>query len=495
MAVYTMRRKMLLLSRAALFGLFLLIAVYAVPNMMANKNVTFLHTSEMNFNTKVIASELSDPWDMTEGPDGKLWVTESKSYRVIQIDTATGEKTVVLDLKDRKTFPAPQPGRETIPWPQGGLMGIALHPQLAGDKPFVYVAYVYKHLQGNRFQARLERYKYNRSLNTLGEPRAICDTIPASNDHNGGRITIANVKGQPYLFYTVGDMGSGQFSNGGTPNNAQNKGSYEGKILRYSLEPRENTNDEQVWIPLDNPFNNTIRSAVWSVGHRNPQGLAAATINGKEYLYSSEHGPYSDDEINLIEKGKNYGHPLVIGYNDGNYNGLAASVSTNSSYPGKWHTTYPFIKSEQVNADSIGTNYRDPIKSFYPTSNSRLNALFSAVQRDEKAGWDAWAPSGITVYTGSGIPGWKNSILVATLKGGTLLRLPLKNNGQVANDIFEYEKGKVRYRDVEVGRDAATIYLATDSSSVTSGPSASNPKSTNCRGCIIRLRYAAGTAK
>src|SRR4028119_2540937 len=102
----------------------------------------------------------------------------------------------------------------------------------------------------------------------------------------------------------MGDMGSGQFDNANRPNRVQDLKSYEGKILRFNTEVDGDRDASEGWIPNTNPFKN----AVWTSGHRNPQGLAFAA--GK--LYSCEHGPYSDDEVNLIEKGANYGHPLVI---------------------------------------------------------------------------------------------------------------------------------------------------------------------------------------
>ena len=491
MATYSMRRKMLLISRLSLIGLFVLIGGYAVPKILSKDGMIAPHTDSVTFSKKIVTSGLRDPWELTEGPDENLWLTESKSYRVLQIDPKSGAQTVLADLAKNRNFHA---GDDTdgngIPWPQGGLMGMALHPQLLNGSPYVYLAYVHTHTKGNRFLVRLERYKYNSEKKALIEPQIICDTVPASNDHNGGRMTIANVGGKPYLFYAVGDMGSGQFSNGGTPNQAQNVLSYEGKILRYALEPKEGAAGEASWIPADNPFDDTKKTAVWSTGHRNPQGLASAVIDGKELLFSSEHGPYSDDEVNLIYKGKNYGHPLIIGYADGNYDGLAASVSDNKNYPGKWHTSYPLISSERENVNRLGkSTYQEPIKSFYPTSNSHLKALFSSVQRGQKSEWKAWAPAGIAIYTANNIPGWKNSVLIATLKGGTLLQLKLNDKGQVAGEVVEHEKGNLRYRDIEVSKNGNILYLITDSSSVTSGPSASEPASTNCRGCIIQLQY------
>lgn len=459
-----------------------------------------------NFDIRVIADKLSDPWEITCGPDDLLWVTEAKGYRVLQIDPVTGGRRMLLDLNPERSFPRydqisdRQDGGK--PWPQGGLMGLALHPSLLTGKPYVYLAYVHHYKgataagdgkqaeAGYQYLLRIVRYTYNQTDGLLSGAAVLCDTVPASNDHNGGRLTIAQVKGKPFLFYSIGDMGAGQFKNGGRPNKAQNKQSYEGKILCFNLEPDPDAKNGERWIPATNPFNGSSRNAVWSLGHRNPQGLAYAAINGKELLYSTEHGPYSDDEVNLIERGSNYGHPLIIGYDDGNYNGLAASVSNNSAYPGKWHTSYPLIVNEHRNALAIGKTYRNPIKSFYPTKQETLAALFNNTLHHIDGDWQSYAPSSVEVYQSDAIPGWKNSLLIPTLKGMRLLRLALDVNGKIATDkVFEYFKGDMRYRDVAVSRDGLKIYLAADSSSVSSGPSKMDPKKISCRGCILEMKY------
>ena len=436
---------------------------------------------DVRFAVRVISSGLSDPWSIVSGPDGMLWVTESKTYRVIKVNPASGNKTVVLDLRKESSVDNGGQNTGNLAFPQGGLLGLALHPQFSKGYPFVYVAFISRHLGGHRYNLSLARFRYNKDEDHLDSGLTICDTIPASNDHNGGRLLIAPVEGKPYLFYSVGDMGSGQFSNGGVPNNAQNVLSYEGKVLRYHLE------ETSGWIPRDNPFG--ANSAVWTVGHRNPQGLAFTIIGDRERLYSAEHGPYSDDEVNLLQKGHNYGHPLVIGYPDGNYDGLAASVSRERAYPGKWHTTYPLIRTERRSADSIGSTFSAPVMSFNPTSRTVLGKTFRDVQSGKKVKWQSEAPSGIAIYSSNKIPGWQQSLLITSLKNGRLLRLKLNENGTVHKKIYSYLPSRARYRDVAVSGDGARIYLATDSSSVTSGPTKKDPKENSYRGCILELQY------
>ncbi|WP_324676929.1 PQQ-dependent sugar dehydrogenase [Hymenobacter sp. GOD-10R] len=465
------------------------------------------------FSRRIVARQLSDPWEVTYGPDNYLWVTEAKGYRVSRINPADGSKQVLLDISKERQFPRYDKIPESIdggkPWPQGGLMGMALHPQLLQGKPYVYLVYLYRFANadvpgkggkpnygGYYFTTRLVRYEYNPQAQKLGNPVTLCDTIPGSSDHNGGRLAVAPVEGKDYLFYGIGDLGAGQFDNGGRPNHAQQTNYYEGKILRFNLEPDADTNASDKWVPNDNPFSTAVRqNAVWTYGNRNPQGLAYAVIGGVGHLYSSEHGPFSDDEVNLLERGKNYGHPLVLGYNDNNYNGLAAGVSEHAMLPGVWHTTYPFIKSENENAKAIGASYRDPIKTLYPNSNAFLNKLFVKTRNHDPdtPEWPSEAPSNIAVYTAAAIPGWQNSLLLPTLKHGKLIRLQLNAAGTgVVGDTLTYFRAPVRYRDLAFSPDGTKIYLATDSSSVTSGPSKEDPQGTNCKGCLVEFTYQSG---
>ncbi|RZM19835.1 MAG: hypothetical protein EOO88_36955, partial [Pedobacter sp.] len=465
------------------------------------------------FKRKVVARNLSDPWEITYGPDHHLWITEAKSYLVSRINPKTGEKQVALNLESERKFPRYDKIPDDVdggkPWPQGGLMGMALHPKLLQGKPYVYLAYIHKFsgaasegkgeepdFKGYNFTARLVCYEYNEQTGKLSKPVVLCDTIPASNDHNGGRLVIAPVNGKDYIFYAVGDLGAGQYKNGGRTNYAQDNKKYEGKILRFNVEPDNDLNTYDRWIPNDNPFNKEEQNAVWSIGHRNVQGIANITVGRTNFLYAAEHGPFSDDEINLIEKGKNYGHPLVIGYMDNNYNGFAAAVSDNEQLPGKWHTTYPLIKNEQQNAIELGADYRDPVKSLYPARNSFLDTIFSAVvsKRGEPER-PAVAPSGMVAYTASGIPGWNNSLLLTSLKEGKLYRLKLNKTGNtVDSDTIQYFKLPVRYRDVTYSPDGKTIYLSTDSSTVTSGPSEEDQEKSIVRGGIISYTYESGGA-
>ncbi|RYZ48694.1 MAG: hypothetical protein EOP49_17985, partial [Sphingobacteriales bacterium] len=164
---------------------------------------------------------LSDPWEITYGPDDHLWVTESKGYKVYRVNTATGKRDTVLDISQNSTF---LPAAEQVfnctfangSGAQGGCAGLALHPKFldpVSPKNFVYLSYIHSKQASNLFTNRIVRFTYNTATNRLESPVSVCDTLPGSNDHNSQRMIIAPVGGVPYLFYAEGDMGAGQFGN------------------------------------------------------------------------------------------------------------------------------------------------------------------------------------------------------------------------------------------------------------------------------------------
>lgn len=474
---------------------------------------------------------LNYPWEVTYGPDNNLWVTEARGYRLQKINPTTGVKTTVLDLSSGSTWlttngaPAGSDtlaaistsswnggwpaGTATNPnWPQGGFAGMALHPQFldgSGTKDFVYVTYVHRYLSGGgtstgvRFRNKLVRFTYNAGTQKFSSPVVLCDTLPGSNDHNSQRLTIAPIGGTNYLFLAQGDMGAGQFGNRDRTQKSQNPDSYEGKILRFNLESDGDANGN-AWIPNDNPYG--AGSAVYVIGIRNNQGFAYdPSLN---LLYGASHGPYSDDEINIIEAGKNYGHPSVIGYSsDGNYNGTTAQPLNTSITAGAPFTdnsgvsTCPPIGNEATNASNIGTSYKDPIFSAYASSpatvqnNWRLNT--------GNAGWESEAWSGIDIYTNTVIPGWRRSLIAAGLKWGRMVRLRLGATGTTTlpsnlsqnntSDTVTYFQSGNRYRDLAYGSNGKDIYLVMDNSSATSGPGVGNPTVPACPGCLIKYTF------
>ncbi|MEJ8816823.1 PQQ-dependent sugar dehydrogenase [Lacibacter sp. H407] len=484
------------------------------------------------------ANVLADPWEITYGPDNYLWVTEAKGYKLNRIHPVTGAKQVVLDVSQGSTFlPAPDQtfNRQfdiSANNPQGGFAGMALHPNFtgaSGGENYVYVSYVHTWNGGIVYTNRIVRFLYNHSTNKLESPVSICDTIPGSGDHNSQRMIIAPMTqggSDYYLFYAAGDMGAGQqfptSANITRPMKAQHINAYEGKILRFALSDTCSGTGNQKWIPASNPYNDVApivgKSAVWSIGIRNNQGFAYnPALN---ILYGSSHGPFSDDEINIIEGFKNYGHPIVIGYAaDGNYNGTTTpglSTSTSAGVSFGWTggsytvdgqaaaaSSAPPIGNEVTNMNTINASaslygaYKDPLFTAYPgTGAGTVSSIWSAATTPGNAGWHSEGWSGLDIYTHTLIPGWKNSLLAAGLKWGRTIRLKLNDAGTAViptagADTVTYFQSTNRYRDIAFAPNGKEIFLSMDRSSAASAATVGNPVATvsACAGCVIKYEF------
>lgn len=318
--------------------------------------------------TRVVKDSLFIPWEIVWGPDDHIWLTQKNGY-ICRLEPRSGR----LDTLYHETA--------TVIRSEGGMLGMALHPDFP-TTPYVYVAYNY--LNANAYEERIMRYTYNGS-NALGSPQVIFDHIPASNIHNGCRLLIDGDK----LFFSAGDAA--------TSSSAQNPNALSGKIHRINLDGS---------IPADNP---NPASSVWSLGHRNPQGLVM--VNGR--LYSSEHGNTSDDEINVIEKGRNYGWPTVEG----------------------WCNT----TAEQTFCNA--NNVKQPAMVWTPTL----------------------AVCGIDFYNHPMFPELKGKILMATLKDSKLRALTLNGTGDSMKKDSVLISSFGRLRDVCIS-PAGRIYVSTSKS-------------------------------
>ncbi|MES2774959.1 MAG: MBG domain-containing protein [Bacteroidota bacterium] len=400
---------------------------------------------------------LVNPWDINFGPDGYLWWTECKNYKLYRTDISAGTPTKqeVFDFSASRLFASNQ-----TPFPQGGLMGFAFHPDFA-SKPYIYVAYVYRfdgclaNNAGCFFRNRIERYSYNATSSPkLTNPVVMID-LAGSSDHNGGRMSVGP---DNKLYYCQSDMGAGQFTNTNRTHNSQDAAILEGKVLRLNMDPDAAETGGDEWIPNDNPYTNAgKRTAVYTLGHRNHQGIVWANVNGTNRLYQTEHGPQSDDELNLIESATNYGYPRVSGFADGNYNNI-----DNGPYTCGPLNLNP---TEQANAISLGV--KEPISTLGTTVASPNNNPESS-----NSTWPSVAPAGIDyygVYPNGPVLGWTNSVMVATLKNSSrnpsVQRISLSADGATAANLYDYWTNNVRYRDVAIAPNGRDIYVIQDAAS------------------------------
>jgi PQQ-dependent dehydrogenase (s-GDH family) len=401
------------------------------------------------FESRVLTTGLAFPWDMVWGPDGYLWVTERQGKRITRIHPETGEKQVAATLSGVHTGPQHE-----------GILGLALAPDFlqAGSRNYVYTAYTY--LDGKNEHARIVRLQYDPQTRQLGQETTLLDGMPAGDDHNAGRLRFGP---DGKLYYTIGEQGHNQGANFCKPIQAQrvptqdelNKKdytAYSGKTLRLNPDGS---------IPADNPVIKGVKSHLFTYGHRNPQGLVFVGNT----LYSTEQGPSSDDELNILTSGGNYGWPHVAGFRDdaayayANYS-AAKNCASLKFDPNTIPAGVPIQKETEWNSP----DFQAPLKTFF-TVRSGYNFADATCGELSYLCWPTIAPSSLTYYPRDGkIKGWGNSLLITSLKNGALYRVPLNADGKgVQGDESKHFHSANRYRVVTVSPDTGKIYIATDS--------------------------------
>ena len=328
---------------------------------------------ELGVKVETIAENLKVPWEIEFTPDERIFFTErTGQLRVIQDGELLSEP--IISLKVSRI--------------EGGLLGLALDPNFS-ENNFLYLYYSY--FDGPEIYNRVVRY--TEFENNLSEEKILLDKIPGSQWHDGGRIKFGP---DGKLYIATGDAANW--------NLAQDLDSLAGKILRINSDGT---------IPEDNPIEN---SAIFSYGHRNPQGIDWHPDSG--ILVATEHGPSGErgvahDEINVIISGKNYGWPDIIG-------------------------------------DESSEGLENPIIH---------------------SGDDTWAPSGAAFYDSDEISEWYGKYFVATLRGNHLrmLDVDLENN-QVSSstELFFEEFG--RLRNAAMGPDGH-LYIMTSNQDGRGSPS------------------------
>ncbi|WP_460576941.1 PQQ-dependent sugar dehydrogenase [Hymenobacter coalescens] len=302
-----------------------------------------------------LTTDLDTPWELLWGPDNFLWLTE-RGGRISRVDPGTGQRQTVLTIPD-----VTETG-------ESGLLGMAVSASAVPGGATLFV--VYNYTEANVLKEKLVRYSYFNG--TVSAPQVLLGNLPAASIHSGSRLLLLP---DNTLLMTTGDAAVTSL--------AQNPQALNGKILRLNLDGT---------VPANNP---TPGSLVYTLGHRNPQGLVRVAAGGR--IFSSEHGPSNDDELNLIEAGRNYGWPAVEGFCD--------------------------LPAERTFCQA--NNVREPLVAWTPTR----------------------AVAGLTYYDHPAIPEWRNALLLVSLKDGALTYLPLTASGdQVSGrtDLWAGTYGRLR---------------------------------------------------
>lgn len=350
--------------KKALFSI--LIALFFATQSNAQSTVTIGSTT-VQIDTAYTG--LNVPWEIIYGPDKHLWVTERGGV-VSRINPVSKTKTVILNISN-----------SIFALSEAGLLGMTLDSDFTANQQ-VYLVYTFG--TNNSIFERLVKYTY--SGGNLNNPQILIDSIPGAINHDGARLLFLPDK---TLLMSTGDA-----LNTSLPQNLNSKC---GKILRLNTDGS---------IPSSNPFPN---SYVYSYGHRNPQGMMLAP-NGLVYI--SEHGPNNDDEVQVLESGRNYGWPNVEGFCN-----TAAEITF-----------------------CTANNVKEPIFGWTPTI----------------------APNDLTWYTNPGLPEFDGGIIMAVLKDKKLVSLKFNaaGTGSVSqNSYLVNQYGRIR--DVCVG-PANEIYFATN---------------------------------
>ena len=444
------------------------------------------------FRKTVLTSGLAGPWELTWGPDRMLWVTERTGKRVTRVNPANGERSVAITINE-----------VSAPGSQDGLLGMALHPDLlkGTGNDFVYVVYTYvDEAKGpdptvadpnspyRYFYGKIVRFSYHAASGKLSNPVSLISGLPASNDHNAGRLKIGPDK---KLYLTLGDQGNNQLGNVCIPVEAQRLPtqkevtakdyvSYVGKSLRLNLDGS---------VPTDNPKLDGVVSHVFTYGHRNPQGL---DFGPDGTFYSSEQGPKTDDELNILKSGSNYGWPHVAGLKDNKayeFARWAEATTPCSQLRFSDLAIHPSVPRESES--TFQKPFVEPIATMFTVSTG-YNFREKACKGIDYICWPTVGVSSIEHYAakGTGIPGWDKVLLVTTLKRGSLYVQHLKANGQTADGpMSRYFQSENRFRDTAISPDGKTIFIATDPSGLAESSSGSVTTKMENPGAILAFTY------
>lgn len=354
---------------------FILISFYSCAQQ-PESDVKAENATNINYTTEVVIPDVNIAWSLAFLPDNSMLITE-KSGELIHFKD--GIKTSIDGLP------------KILVRGQGGFMGIKLHPDYKTNG-WIYFSYASAEGEGDGGNTAIMRAKLDNS--TLVEKELLYKASPntTKGQHFGSRLEFDN---EGYLYFTIGDRGDRD----GNPQDITRDG---GKTYRIHEDGR---------IPSDNPFINTdnAKKAIYSYGHRNAQGLIKNPETGA--LWEHEHGPEGGDEINIIQKGKNFGWPVIS--HGVNYGGTAFTDITEKE------------------------GMEQPVFYWVPSI----------------------APSGMAFVTSNKYPDWKGNLLVGSLKFRYLERLVFKDGKVVKREKLIEDIGRIR--DVVEAPDGF-IYVAVE---------------------------------
>lgn len=337
------------------------------------------------YRVETAVAGLREPWAVAFLPDGRLLITEKRgSMRIANKGVLAEQPVSGLPAVDSNG--------------QAGLFDVVLHPDFARNG-WIYLAFSdpQKNTEGRTVSMTTVvrgHLKANAWTDQQVIFRAPTATFrPAGGVHFGGRLAFDRAG---FLYFSIGERGQGP--------NAQDLKLPNGKIHRVYDDGR---------VPEDNPFVRTPGAdpTIWSYGHRNPQGLRLNPSTGE--LWEHEHGPRGGDELNLIQRGRNYGWPeATFGMN---YNGTPMTDVTGRP------------------------DVEPPVTYWIPSI----------------------APCGMAFYTGDRFPKWKNHLFIASLAAQELRRLEIGKDGKIVDQEIIF-KGLGRLRDVASGPDGGLYVLLPD---------------------------------
>ncbi|PQB04679.1 PQQ-dependent sugar dehydrogenase [Aureitalea marina] len=361
-------------------SILLLTGIHLISCAQRGNESVGLVTPSRDYTIQTVVPDLDNPWGMDWLPDGSMLITEKSGDLIHWVD---GQKRMIAGVPD------------VYVRGQGGFMDVAVHPDYA-DNGFIFFTMASSEGPGDGGNTQLVRAKL--SGNSLTEVTVLYKGTPNSriSRHWGSRIDFDD---EGHVYFSIGDRADRDTN----PQDITRDG---GKIYRLNLDGS---------IPSDNPFVGEagVKEAIYSYGHRNPQGMARHPETGQ--IWTHEHGPKGGDEVNVIQAGKNYGWPVI---------------SYGVNYSGSRFTD--ITKKEGM---------EQPIYYWVPSI----------------------APCGMDFVTGDRYPDWKGDLLVGSLKFNYVELLRLDGDRVIGREKIAEDIGRVR--NVRMGPDGY-IYIGVEGQAI-----------------------------